>query len=64
MQSVVTGQAPTTLDSGAEHYLRRKANKKQKIIHTKTETNRIPQTKIKRRDQRTYVRIKIRIIVC
>ena len=32
--------------SGMEDYLRRKANK-QKVMHSKTETNRTPQTKIK-----------------
>ena len=40
---------------GAEHYLRRKKNKEQKIVHILTEANRIPQTKFKRRDMRTYV---------
>ena len=43
MQSVVTGQA---LITRAEDYLRKKQIKK--IMHTITETNRVPQTKIKR----------------
>ena len=52
MQSVVTGQAPITLE--------RKIISGGKQIKTEdnkhiTETNRIPQTKIKRWDQRTYV---------
>ena len=41
MQSVVTGQAPVN-NSGAEDYLWRKTSEKQKIIHTITETDRIP----------------------
>ena len=45
MQSVVTGQATITLER--KNYLRRKNKQKQKIIHTITETNRIPQTKKK-----------------
>ena len=34
--------------SGAEDYLRSKKNKRQKILSTTTDTNRISQTKIKR----------------
>ena len=54
--NAVRGQRTGSNNSGAEDYRRRKTNKKQKIIHKITETNRKPQTKIKRRDQRTYVR--------
>ena len=46
--NAVRGRRTGSNNSGAEDYLRRKTNKKQKIIHTVTETNRIPQTKIKR----------------
>ena len=52
--NAVLGHRTGSNNSGAEYYLRRKTKNKQKIIHTITETNRIPQTKIKRRDQRTY----------
>ena len=55
VQSVVTGQAPITLErkitSGGKQI---KTRKKQKIIQAITETNHIPPTKIKRCDQRTY----------
>ena len=53
--NAVRGHRTDSNNSGAQDYLRRKTNKKQKVIHTITETNRIPQTKTKRWDQRTYV---------
>ena len=46
--NAVRGHRTGSNNSRAEDYLRGKTNKKQKIIHTITETNRIPQTKIKR----------------
>ena len=52
--SAARGHRKGSNNSGAEDYLRRKTNK-QNIVHTITETNRIPQTKVKRWDQRTYV---------
>ena len=56
MQSVVTGQAPYWIGKLPQE----ESKSKQKIIHTKTETNRIPQTKIKgeisvRTYQDTYI---------
>ena len=60
MQPVVTGQAPMTLErkvtSGG------KANKKRKIIHTRTETNRI-RTSNKKKVRSAYVRIMIHIYI-
>ena len=46
--NAVRGHRIGSNNSGAEDYLRRKTNKKQKIIHTMVATNRIPQTKIHR----------------
>ena len=59
MQSVVTGQDPTTLErknTSASKQLR------QKIIHTITGTNRIPQTKIKKM-RSACVRINVSMYV-
>ena len=39
--NAVRGHRTGSNNSGAEAYLRRKTNKKLKIIHTTTETNRI-----------------------
>ena len=57
--NAVGGHRTGSNNSGAEDYLTRKSNEKLKIIHTITETNRVSQTKIKRWDQRTYVRALI-----
>ena len=43
--NAVRGHRTGSNNSGAEDYLRRKTNTKQKIIHTVTKTDRIPQTK-------------------
>ena len=43
--NAVRGNRTGSNNSGAEDYLRRKKIKRQKIIHTITKTNRIPQTK-------------------
>ena len=53
MQSVVTGQAPKPLERKIASGGKRK---KQKIVHTITETNPIPQTTIKKGEisVRTY----------
>ena len=44
--NAVRGHRTGSNNSGAEDYIRRKTNEKQKKIHTITETSRIPQTKI------------------
>ena len=46
--NAVRGHRTGSNNSGAEDYLRKKTNKNRKIIHTITETNRMPQTKMKR----------------
>ena len=45
--NAVRGHRTGSNNSGGEDYLRRKTSKKQKIVHTITATNGIPQTKIK-----------------
>ena len=44
--NAVRGHRTGSNKSGAEDYLRRKTNEKQKTMHTTTVTNRIPQTEI------------------
>ena len=46
--NAVRGHMTGSNNSRAEDYLKMKTNEKQKIIHRITETNRIPQRKIKR----------------
>ena len=46
--NAVRGHRTGSSNSGAENYLRRETNKKQKVIHTITETNPIAQTKNER----------------
>ena len=46
--NAVRGHRTVANNSGAEDYLRRKTSQKPKVIHTITETSRIPQTKLKR----------------
>ena len=46
--NAVRGHRSGSNNSGAEDYLRRKTSQKPKVIHTITETSRIPQTKLKR----------------
>ena len=46
--NAIRGHRTGSNNSRAEDYLKMKTNEKQKIIHRITETNRIPQRKIKR----------------
>ena len=52
--NAVRGHRKGSNNSGAKDYLRRKINKKQRIIHTTTETNRTPQAKKKVISSRAY----------